>query len=86
MWKAHGKRHQHGQPVMATKASPHTFNPQAILEGLEPLFMPHKASSTLGDVLYVVEHVGESVIFQLKTATAADQEAWGHAIDFVFLF
>ena len=30
--------------------------------------------------------VGESVIFWLKTATAADQKAWGHAIDFVFLF
>ena len=30
--------------------------------------------------------VGESAIIRLKTATAADQKAWGHAIDFVFLF
>ena len=30
--------------------------------------------------------IGESAIFQLKTATAADQKAWGHAIVFIFLF
>ena len=37
-------------------------------------------------VLHYPHNVGESAIIRLKTATAADQKAWGHAIDFAFLF
>ena len=44
-----------------------------------------KGGGVVGWVIFALG-VGESVIIWLKTATAADQKAWGHAIDFVFLF